>query len=92
MLKVMVCCGNGMGSSLMIKLQVEKIFKKAGVDSTIEHSSVGDAASCADNYDVVICPVTFLDQFHTKAKLIGVKNVLSVPEITQKLKDEGIIR
>lgn len=92
MIKVMVSCGNGMGSSLMIKMQVEKIFRKAGIDAEIDHSSVGDAASCADNYDVIICPVTFLDQFHTKATVIGVKNVLSVPEITEKLKEHGIIR
>lgn len=28
MLKVMVACGNGMGSSMLIKMKVEAIFKK----------------------------------------------------------------
>ena len=91
MLKVMVACGNGMGTSMMIKMQVEKIFRKAGVEATIDHSSIGDATSVANNFDVVLCPQTFQDMFHTTAKVVGVKNVTSVPEITQGLKDAGVL-
>lgn len=29
-LKLLVCCGNGAGTSMMIKLNVEKVAKKMG--------------------------------------------------------------
>ena len=91
-MRVIVACGNGMGSSLMMKLTVEKIFRKAGVDADIDHSSVGDACGIADNYDLVLCPMTFCDMFaKTKAKVIGVQNAVSSAEITEKLQAEGII-
>ena len=30
-LKLLVCCGNGAGTSMMIKLNVEKVTKKMGL-------------------------------------------------------------
>lgn len=91
-MKVVVACGNGMGSSLMMKLQVEKIFRKAGVDATIDHCSVGDACGIANDYDLVLCPMAFADMFaKTTAKVIGIQNVVSVAEITEKLQTESII-
>ena len=32
MLKVIAACGNGMGSSQVIKMKISKVFKKLGVD------------------------------------------------------------
>ena len=32
-LKLLVCCGNGAGTSMMIKLNVEKVTKKMGLAS-----------------------------------------------------------
>ena len=34
-LKLLVCCGNGAGTSMMIKLNVEKVAKKMGVKESL---------------------------------------------------------
>ena len=38
MLKVIAACGSGMGSSQIIKMKITKVFKKLGIDVTIQHS------------------------------------------------------
>lgn len=55
-LKLLVCCGNGAGTSMMIKLNVEKVAKKMGLDvQEIHHCAVSEGKSAAGNYDIVLC-------------------------------------
>ena len=55
MLKVIAACGSGMGSSQLIKMKLEKVFKNLGIEASIYHTNVGDAKSQASTYDVVVC-------------------------------------
>ena len=46
-LKLLVCCGNGAGTSMMIKLNVEKVAKKMGLDvQEIHHCAVSEGKVC----------------------------------------------
>jgi len=92
MIKAMVACGCGMGTSQMMKQKAELVFKKHGLEAQIEHTSVEFAKSGCENYDVVIVPDKFLPSFKGKsATVIGVKNILSAKEIEQKLIEVGVI-
>lgn len=42
-IKAIAACGNGMGSSQMIKMKINKVFKRLGIDAEIGHMSVGEA-------------------------------------------------
>ena len=91
MLKVIAACGSGMGSSQTIKMKLQKVFKKLGIDADIYHTNVGDAKSQANNYDVVFCSESLVGQFGgTKAKVIGLKNLLSEAEMTEKIEAAGL--
>jgi len=89
MLRILAACGNGMGSSQIIKMKIEKVFKKLGVPVTIDHMSVGDAKSQASSYDVIFCSVTFTDIFKVRGttKVIGLVNLLSESEIEGKIRE-----
>ena len=89
MLKVVAACGNGMGSSQIIKMKIEKVFKKLGIQADIHHMSVGEAKSQANSYDVVFCSLSLVDNFKVKGntKVIGLQNLLSESEIEQKVKE-----
>ena len=55
-LKLLVRCGNGAGTSMMTKLNVEKVAKKMGLDvQEIHHCAVSEGKSAAGNYDIVLC-------------------------------------
>ena len=83
MLKVLAACGNGMGSSQIIKMKIDKVFKKLGMPVAIDHMSVGEAKSQASNYDVVFCSAALTDNFKVRGntKVIGLINLLSEAEI-----------
>ena len=89
MLKVLAACGNGMGSSQIIKMKIEKIFKKLNIPVSIHHTSIGAAKTEASSYDVVFCSDALKGNFD-KAKasgtiVIGLKNLLSEKEIEEKI-------
>ena len=86
-LKVIAACGSGMGSSQIIKMKLEKVFKKLGLEAEIYHTNVGDAKSQANNCDVVFCSESLVGTFTgTKAKVIGLKNLLAEKEMEEKIK------
>ncbi|MBU2700880.1 PTS system ascorbate-specific IIB component [Sporomusaceae bacterium BoRhaA] len=90
MLKVVAACGNGMGSSQIIKMKIDKIFKKLNMPVEIHHMSVGEAKAAASGYDVVFCSIAFVDIFSVKnnrTKVIGLKNLLSETEIETKIRE-----
>jgi len=92
MLKVIAACGSGMGSSQIIKMKLEKVFKNLNIEASIYHTNVGDAKSQASNYDVVVCSESLIGTFqNSSAKnliVIGLKNLLSEKEITEKVTEK----
>lgn len=89
MLKIAAACGNGMGSSLMVKMKITEVFKELNIPATVEHMSVGDAKNRGNQYDVVFVSKALEANLSklTKPKVIGLKNLLSKDEILQKVKE-----
>lgn len=87
MLKVLAACGNGMGSSLIIKMKIEKVLKEMGLECEVHHASVGQAKSDVRNYDLVLVSHILVKEFQNrgKAKIIGLVNLLSDEEIKTKV-------
>ena len=81
---IMCCCGSGLGSSLMIRLNVEKVLKGMGrTDIEVLHSSLSDASANAADLFVVGGD---LENFtHSFPKVILLSNIMSIPELTEKL-------
>lgn len=94
-LKLLVCCGNGAGTSMMIKLNVEKVIKKMGIDvQSIYHCAISEGKSLALQYDVVLCSKNFVPMFKQAeekgTKIVGLKNVMSAKEIEEGLIAAGV--
>ncbi len=95
-LKILVSCANGAGTSMMMKMRTEKAVKDLGLRvEKIHHCSISEGKSQATQYDIVLCPLNFVDMFSDAAKkgvsIIGIKNVLSDKEIGQKLTEAGFV-
>lgn len=92
-MNILVSCANGSGTSLMMMKSVEKSMKKLGIPvSKVNHTSIAEGKSTASQYDAVFTPLNFVDMFEDAAKkgvtVVGVKNVMSDKEITQRIVDE----
>lgn len=87
MLKVLAACGNGMGSSLIIKMKIEKVLKDMGLKCEVHHASVGEAKSAGKNFDLVLVSHMLVKEFTNvgNAKIIGLVNLLSEQEIREKV-------
>ena len=94
--KILACCANGSGSSLMMQKAIEKVLKKYNIKpAEVLHCAVSDGKSQARNYDVVFCARTFTKNFEGCEKygtvLIPLKNVMSDKEVEAGLKAADLL-
>lgn len=92
----MVCCANGAGSSLMMKMTLEKVLKKVNLKpGKIHHCALSEGKSAATQYDVVFCAQNFLNMFADAEKkgtcVIGLRNIMSMQEMEEKIKEAGLL-
>lgn len=82
-----VCvCGLGMGSSLILKMTVDKALKELGCGGhEIEHWDAGTVSS--KNADLIVTSEDFRDKFASKDSVVYVRNVVSTPEVKERLKE-----
>lgn len=83
--KIMCCCGSGLGSSMLVRMNVEKILKNHNLDDEIEvvHSSVSDAVEGAADLFVVGGDLEeFVSGLSNK---ITLDNIMDVVELEEKL-------
>lgn len=95
MVKILACCSNGSGTSLMMSFTLDKLIEKNGFKvSEATHKSISEGRLIAKDYDIVLCPMNFVDMFRDAAeagtKIIGLRNVMSEKEMTEKLENCGV--
>lgn len=96
MVKILVACANGAGTSLMMKMTAEKVTKALNMAvAEIHHCSLAEGKSSASNYNIVFCPLNFIDMYKDAVArgvtVIGLRNVLSDKEMTEKLQATGLV-
>ena len=92
----MVCCANGAGSSLMMKMTMQKVLDKLSLKpGKVHHCALSEGKTAASQYDVVFCAQNFMNMFTDAQKkgtiVIGLRNIMSVDEMEQKMKEQGIV-
>ncbi|QMS85762.1 PTS sugar transporter subunit IIB [Candidatus Xianfuyuplasma coldseepsis] len=88
MLKVLAACGNGMGSSQIIKMRIEQVLREMNLQFKVDHASVGQAKGSAKMYDLVLVPQQLTKEFSNvpdSCKVVGLINLLSAKEIKEKV-------
>ncbi|MGL5435832.1 MAG: PTS sugar transporter subunit IIB [Lachnospiraceae bacterium] len=92
----LVCCANGAGSSLMMKMTMMKVLDKVGIKPTkVHHCALSEGKTAANQYDVVFCAQNFTSMFKDAqargTTVIGLRNIMSAQEMEEKMKEQGII-
>ena len=77
-------------------MSVEKAVKRLKLPvQNIHHCSLAEGKSSAVNYDLVLCPLNFVEMFKEAANkgvnVIGLRNVMSDKEVEEKLISQGIV-
>lgn len=89
-MKIVAVCGLGMGSSLILRMNIEDVLKKNNIKAVTEHTDVSSIEG--NNPDIIVTSAELVKNLkETKAKVIVVKNFFDKDEIEKCFKDEKII-
>jgi len=82
-MKIMCVCGLGMGSSLIMKMSVDKAMQQLGIPCDIEHQAAGTMAGLKP--DLIVAANDFRDELTGVENAIFVDNIMNVAEIQTKI-------
>lgn len=83
-MKIMVVCGNGLGSSFIMELNVKKALKELGKTAEVDHTDLTSAKSV--QADIFIGAADIMGQMDDgKRIIVNLENMMSIPEIKSKL-------
>lgn len=87
MLRVLAVCVNGMGSSLILKMTVEKAFKDLGLEAMVEHCDLG--AYGGKKADIVVTTPSLAASIPPREGLhiILIKNFVDVEGLKGNIKE-----
>ena len=83
MLKILAVCGNGMGSSVVLRLGLEPALEELGVEAIVECTSTGQAHSMMQFVDLIIMPknLTHIVDVPKNVPTVLVRNLVSAKEV-----------
>ena len=86
MLKVLAVCVNGMGSSLILRMTVEKAFKELQIEATVDHCDLGGYSG--RKVDVVVTTPSLASSIPAREGLtvILIKNFVDVEGLKTNIK------
>ena len=83
--KALIMCRTGMGSSLMLKIKVDKLIDKNHYPLDVTHDAFSGFAG-QQNVDIIITMEDLIDEFKdSKAYVIGVKDIMDTEFIESEL-------
>ena len=82
----MAVCGMGIGTSVLLKMNTEKVLRKIGVDADVEAADIGVARGAATSADILLTSQELADEFKdAPAKVVVINNFTNLAEIESKL-------
>ncbi len=83
-MRIMCACGQGLGSSFLVEMNVQKIIKKLNLqDIEVTHASSADVHPGVA--DLFIVGSDLLDSVSHVKDIIALDNIVSLPELETKL-------
>jgi len=82
-MKVLCVCGLGMGSSLILKMTVEKAMQQLGVACDVEHQAAGTMGGI--HADLIVAAQDFAQELAGRDNVVFVQNVVKTDEVRSKI-------
>jgi len=83
---IVCCCGMGMGTSLLAKMNIEKALKNIGVSGVeVEHSTLSEARG--SNFDLFVVSKDLEEQAKSLPRVLILNNIMDIKEAEGKLKE-----
>ncbi|MEH6880011.1 PTS sugar transporter subunit IIB [Priestia megaterium] len=80
MKKILVVCGNGLGSSFIVEMNVKKILVELGVEAQVSHTDL--TTSKTEQADIYLGSVDIVNQLDDGTRtVVALQNILNQAEI-----------
>lgn len=87
MKKILVVCGNGLGSSFIVEMNVKKILNKLNKEAEVGHTDITSAK--AEPADIILCAKDIVEHLSDhSAQVFGLSNLLDNSKIEAILQQE----
>ncbi|MBM6774436.1 PTS sugar transporter subunit IIB [Olsenella profusa] len=87
--KIMCACGSGLGSSLMVEMNIQDALKKMGVEGVeVVHSTTSDVHPGAADLFVVGRDLADFIKDVPKEDVVVLQNIVDKNELEQKLREK----
>jgi len=84
-MKIMVVCGFGLGSSMVLRMTLDDVMKEENIDKEVETFCVDSYTATGQDFDLVFTSNELLYLFdNIKQPKIVIENFLSKDEIREK--------
>ncbi|WP_075182441.1 PTS sugar transporter subunit IIB [Pantoea sp. 1.19] len=84
MKKVLIVCGNGLGSSFIVDINVKKLLAELGLQAEVAHTDLTSASS--ERADLILAAQDIADRLvDHPAHVVGLSNLLDNAKIKQVL-------
>ncbi|ARU91346.1 hypothetical protein SCLARK_00688 [Spiroplasma clarkii] len=84
-LKICTVCGNGLGSSLVIEINVQRVIDENNLNADVEHKNLNSYTQ-ENDYDIVICGSDLADQITVVyGHKLTLTNLIDFDEVNEKI-------
>ena len=84
-MKIVAVCGMGIGTSVLLKMNVEKVLKQLDIDATVEAADVNTARTAAHGAQIVMTTPELVQTLEgVNAEIISIAHFFDLEEITRK--------
>lgn len=88
-LRILICCPNGAGTSLMLAAMVKQAANSMGMPvEQLYHCSIREGAKIAGRFHLALCPKELVPQLECwkgQVQMIGLNNPFSPRELKERL-------
>ena len=83
-MKIVTVCGNGCGTSLLLKMTVETVLRNERIDATVEHTDINSASSIECDFFICAKDLESL-MLDTGRNFVAVNNLLDINEVKEAI-------
>jgi len=84
--KIIAVCGMGIGTSVLLKLNAEKVLKMLDIEATVEAADISTARAASSDAQIVLTTPELVDSLSgLSAEIIPIEHFFDLEELNTKL-------
>ena len=85
-MKIIAVCGMGIGTSVLLKINAEKVLKMLGIEATVEAADMSTARRASFDAQIILTTPELVESLRgVNAEIISIDHFFDIEELNTKL-------